>query len=136
MAITPFTNALFKVNGTDLSDHTIDLTLNYGSEMLDRTAMGATSRAKMAALKTWSLDAKFNQDWGAGSVDSVLWAIMGTTACVEFRPVNAIQGTTNPDYSGVATLTKYPIGGAVGSLAQVSVTFEGSGDLARATSAT
>ena len=103
------------VNGVDLSDHITELTLNYSSEMLDRTVMGLTTRAKVGGLKNWSLDCTFLQNFASGKSDATLFPLVGTTSCVEIRPLNSCSTALNPVYSGVATLEAYPpMGGAVG----------------------
>ena len=137
MATVTFTNGKFEVNGTDLSAYTKSVTLNYSAEMLDKTAFGATSRARTAGLKAWSVDVKFNQDFASGRTDATLWSLVGTTSCVEIRPTNTCSTTINPIFSGIAVLDKYPpISGAVGALLEVSASFQSASDLARNTTAT
>jgi hypothetical protein len=135
MATTTFTNAMFKINGTDVSAYAKSITLNYSAEMLDKTAFGVTSRARTGGLKSWGFDVKFNQDFAV--LDALLFPLVGTTSCVQCRAVNAIESATNPDYNGVVVLEKYPpLTGNVGALLEASVSFQSAGDLARNTSST
>lgn len=137
MAVIVLTNGKFQVNGTDLSAYTKSMTLNYSAEMQDKTAFGATSRARTGGLKSWSLDVTFNQDFASGAVDGTLWSLVGTTSCVEARPLNACSTTSNPIFSGIAVLDKYPpLSGNVGTIQEVKASWQSAGDLARNTSAT
>lgn len=123
------------MNGTDYSSDTAELTLNYSSEMLDETAFGDNTRIKKGGLKNWDLSAKFHQDQSAGHVGAAFFALVGSTTCVEMRPNNTCTTAINPSYSGIAVLEAFPpMGGAVGSLLDVSASFQAASDLSRASS--
>ena len=128
----PFKNAMFEINGTDLSDHVESLTLNYSAEMLDSTAMGDTTRVRKGGLKDWSADVNFHQDLAATEVDATLFTLVGTTACVQIRACNACSSAGNPDFSGIVILESYnPLGGAVGAMLDSPSTFQSAGTLSR-----
>lgn len=135
MATVVYRNALFAVNGTDLSDDVSELTLNYSTEMLDETAMGDTTRIRKGGLKDWSVEATFHQDFAASQVDATLFALVGTTTCIELRPSNACSSANNPIFSAIAVLESYPpMAGAVGSLLDAKATWQSAGTLNRASS--
>ena len=135
MATLVWTNASFWLNGVDLSGYTESLTLNYSTEVLDKTAMGATARAKHAGFKNWSVDAVFHQDFAAGAVDATLFSLVGTTACFAIRPVNACSTATNPEYWGIGMVSNYtPMSGAIGTLLNTPFKLESAGSLNRASS--
>lgn len=135
MATEVFTNALFWVNATDLSDHVAEVTLNYSSESLDETAMGDTTRIRKGGLKDWSMDVNFQQDFAAAKVDATLFSLMGTTACLMLRPKNSCSTGINPDFSGIGVLETYPpLGGAVGTLLMARATWRSASTLTRASS--
>lgn len=120
------------INGVNLSDHVMSGTINYEAELQDETAMGDDSRTRLAGLKNYSLDITFQQDFASGSVDATLFPLVGVDTSVVIKPTSAAVSVTNPSFSGTAILESYPImGNAVGELAQVSVTFQGDGDLTR-----
>jgi predicted secreted protein len=120
------------INAVDLSDHCRSASLTYGVEMLDITAMGDGARSRIAGFKEWSIDAEFNQDFAASSVDATLFPLVGAAEfAVWLMPVAGTESATNPKYSGNAVLENYPFGGAVGEVGTVSVTFSGSGTLTR-----
>ena len=51
-----------------------------------------------------------------GHIGSVLFGLVGTTTCVEVRPLNSCSTAQNPSYSGVAIPDSNSFGGAVGTL--------------------
>ena len=111
--------------------------MNYGSETLDETAFGDTTRINKGGLFTWSLDAKFHQDFTTGSVDATLWPLVGTTTCFEIRPLNSCSTAINPRYTGIGIVSNYPgVGGAVGTLLDVPVTIASASAILRQSSAT
>lgn len=135
MASVNFNNAKFQINATDLSAFLRAATLNYGTESLDDTNMGDTTRLAMGGLKTWSMDLTFTQDFVAAGVDGTLFNLVGTTACVELRPVNACSSANNPTYSGIGIIMSYPpLGGAVGTHLEAGVTIAAASTLTRASS--
>jgi len=129
-------NAYVSVNSVDLSDHVTSVTINYSAEILEKTAMGASSKQRIAGLKDFSVDLEFNQDFAAGEVDATLFPLVGAAAFpIEIRPDAGVVGTANPKYTGNGLLESYsPLDGSVGELATTSTTIQGDGDLARATS--
>ena len=107
------------------------VTLNYAAEILDKTAMGVGSRSRIAGLKDWSVTAEFNNQFHPSTdFDALFFSLIGTESSncfINLRPTSS----TNPRYHGRALLESYPMGGAVGELAAVSLTFQGDGDLTR-----
>jgi hypothetical protein len=133
-----FTNALFELNGTDLSDHVESLTVNRSSEMLDVTAMGDTARSRVGGLVDWSIEINFHQDYAAGEVDATVYSLIGTTVCFEIRPQNICSTVINPRFSQVGVIETYnPVGGAVGTVLDTAFTIQCNGaDIDRDTAAT
>lgn len=130
-----FRNAYVWIDTTDLSAQVKEVSINYKSEMLDRTAMGNSTREHRGGLYDWSISITPHQAWAA-SVDSVLWPLVGTSAALEVRPANACSTATNPRWSGVGCLESYqPLSGAVGTLLPAPVTFQSAGDLTRSVTA-
>ena len=137
MATVHYRNAMFWLNGVDLSDHVESVTLNRGSEMLDETAMGDSTRIHKGGLKDWSFDVTPHQDYVAGEWDATFWPLVGTTACYEIRPQNICSTAINPRWSGIGIVASYqPVGGDVGTLLDAPITVQSASDLARDTAAT
>lgn len=72
MAITVSWDAYITVDGVDLSDHCVQVTVNDGQESKEVTAFGDTSKRYRAALGLASIDATFLNDFSTGSVENVL----------------------------------------------------------------
>lgn len=129
-------DASVTINAVDLSDHVRQVTVTHGADLPDRTAMGDDSRRRLPGLKDWSMTVEFNQDFDASEVDATLSSLVGAASfAVILRPDSSAKSTTNPEYTGSALLESYPIlSGGIGDAAVASVSFQGDGDLARATS--
>ena len=134
MATIVWKNALFSMNGTDYSADVQELTLNYSAEMLDATVMGLNTRTNKGGLKNWSAEVTFLQNFASGRIGSALFALVGTTTCIEIRPDNSCSTAINPSYSGIAIPDANGFGGAVGVLLPTQCTFQAAGDLSRASS--
>ena len=136
MATLVYTNAKIEINGTDLSSHASEVSLNYASEMQDETAMGDSTRVRKGGLKDWSIDVTWHQDFAAGAVDATLFALVGTTVCVEMRPQNICSTVINPRFSGIGVIESYnPMGGSVGALLDAPTPLQSAGNLDRAPAA-
>ena len=136
MAVMVLKNAYVLINSVDLSNHVTSVTINYSAEILEKTAMSANSKQRIAGLKDFSIDLELNQDFAGGSVDATLFPLVGAAAFpIEIRPDAGSVGATNPKYTGNGLLESYsPIDGSVGEMATTSITIQGDGDLTRATS--
>jgi hypothetical protein len=136
MAVMVLKDAFVSINSVNLSSYVTDVTLNYEAEIKDITAMGATSKAKIAGLKNASIDITFNQDFGASAVDATLFSLVGGSAVtVEVRPTSGSRSATNPGFTGSGIVVSYtPVAGRVGDVASTKVKIEITGDLTRATS--
>jgi hypothetical protein len=124
------------VDSTDLSDHIESITVNYSAEVVDTTSSGDGTRTKLAGLKDWNVNVTFKQDYAASKVDATLFDLVGAASfTITMKPTDAAVGAANPSFSGSALLESYtPMDGSVGAGATTSVTFQGTGTLARATS--
>lgn len=137
MASFIFKDAHLEVDGVDLSNRVQQVALNINAELQDETAMGNFTRINKPGLEAWSIDVTFKQDFATGNVDEVLYDLTGSSAFpVTLRPKKASAvSSINPNYTGQAVIENYnPLSGAVGDLAQATVTFRSAGDLERNTS--
>ena len=138
MAKFVYKDAHFLVNAVDLSARVESLTLNYGAEAPEVTAMGDGTRTRVPSFIDWSIECQFRQDFldtGANSVDATLFPLVGAVAfAIIIRPVKAdVIGVTNPEFQGNALLTSYnPLTGGVGDVAAAPANFMGDGTLTRA----
>ncbi len=130
-----YKNAFFSVSGTDLSNRVESLTLNYGAETPEVTAMGDGTRTRVPSFIDWSIECQFRQDFDAANVDAVLFPLVGAAAfAIIIRPDAGVIGVNNPEFTGNALVTSYnPLTGGVGDVAAAPVNLMGDGVLARAT---
>ena len=122
------------VGTTVLSDSIASVTLDITTDEVETTAFGSTYRTRIGGLKDASVSLDFHQDFGAGSVDSLLFPLMGSTVAVKIAPTSGTVTATNPEYRFTALVTQYqPFAGSVGDLATLSVTWPVSGEVVRGT---
>ena len=124
------------IGTTVLSDSIASVTLDITADEVETTAFGSTYRTRIGGLKDASVSLDFHQDFGAGSVDALLFPLMGSTVAVKIAPTSGTVTATNPEYRFTALVTQYqPFAGAVGDLATLSVTWPVSGEVVRGTAA-
>lgn len=133
IALTDFS---LSVSSNDLSDHLNKITLNVKADALETTTFGTSGyRSRIGGLKDYTVALTFLQDFAATELDSILWPLLGTVVTFTGKPTSSAVGTSNPSYSGSFLVEEYtPFDSGVGDLAELSVTWSGSGALTRATS--
>ena len=133
MAVKVLDNAFVSFAGNDISANVKSVTLNYAAEMLDKTAMGDTTRSKIGGMFDWSVSLELHQDHAAAALDSLMFDLVGTTGALIIREDSAAKGASNPEYTGNAVLESYPpLGGGVGDLGATSMSLQAAGALGRA----
>ena len=124
------------IGTTVLSDDIASVTLDITADEVETTAFGSSYRTRIGGLKDASVSFDFHQDFGAGSVDSLLFPLMGSTVAVKIAPTSGTVTATNPEYRFTALVTQYqPFANSVGDLASLSVTWPVSGEVVRGTAA-
>jgi hypothetical protein len=122
------------VGTTVLSDSIASVTLDITTDEIETTAFGNTYRTRIGGLRDASVSLDFHQDFGAGSIDALLFPLMGSTVAVAIAPTSGTVTATNPEYRFDALVTQYqPFAGAVGDLATLSITWPVSGEVVRGT---
>ena len=122
------------VGTADLSESIASVTLDITTDDVETTAFGSSYRTRIGGLKDASVSLDFHQDFGAGSVDALLFPLMGSTVAVAIAPTSGTVTATNPEYRFTALVTQYqPFAGAVGDLATLSITWPVSGEVVRGT---
>lgn len=127
-------NATFiSIATNDLSDRCRSIALEMNGDIVDVTCMTDTYKDKLAGLTDWKVTVEFAQDYAAGSVDAILFPLVGTSVALVIRPTQAAAGADNPEFTGNAFLTGYsPLDGKVSEGNFTKCTFEGAGALGRA----
>lgn len=122
------------VGTTVLSDSIASVTLDITTDEVETTAFGSEYRTRIGGLKDASVSLDFHQDFAAGSVDALLFPLMGATVAVAIAPTSGTVTATNPEYRFDALVTQYqPFAGSVGDLATLSITWPVSGEVVRGT---
>jgi hypothetical protein len=123
------------INGTNLSDHIAQVSLEQTSDEIETTAFGTEWRQRIGGgLKDASISIDFHQDFGAGSVDAVLSPLFGSIATVVVTPTSGSVSATNPSFTGTFSVVQYsPVASSVGDLATLSVSWPSAGTVTRGT---
>ena len=116
---------------SNLSSYVRNMSINYRTEMLDKTAMGSSGRKRISGLRDWDASMELNQCLSTGGPDSAIWPMLGSTArWISVKTSSSQVGVTNPRFHGNFVLRSYtPLSGVVGSLALAKVDIVGDGDL-------
>lgn len=127
MAVLVLTNAYISVNSVVLSDHGNSVTVNYEVDQIETTAFGDLGHKFTGGLQNNSVEMVLNQDFAAANVEATIYPLVGTTTTIVVKPNGATTGATNPSYtiSNAYLSAHTPISGAVGELAQTTLTFTG-----------
>lgn len=130
-------DASIVVNAIDLSDHCRSITISYNADMIDSSAMKATTpREFLPGLTNWTVAVEWEQDHAASKVDATLFPLIGAASfTTTMKATSSAVSATNPSFAGSTLLQDYnPIAGATGDHAVSSTTLQGTGALTRATS--
>jgi len=112
------------INGTNFSTSIAAVTFDISAAEQEVTAFGDSFVQRIAGLKDASISLDWHQDFGAASVDSTLFPLLGTNATVTVSPRGSVVSATNPSYSGVFLCTEYsPLASSIGDLATLSVSW-------------
>jgi hypothetical protein len=135
MAVFVLKDASLTVNAVSLSTYVQSITLDYAVDAISVDSMGNNGHQFIGGLQNNSVTVTLNQDFAASQVAATLDALVGTTTTVVIKPTSAAVGATNPSYTitNAFLAATQPVNGAVGDLAQMSVTFTG-GTIVKATS--
>ena len=134
MARIVLTNAKITINAVNLSDHIASVTLSTSSDVVDTTGFSSTAaRSRVAGLADNSVTLEFHQDFATSNVEATVYPLIGTTTTVVVTPVDTTVSGTNPSYTFTALVAEWqPLSGAVGELANASVTWPISGAITKA----
>jgi hypothetical protein len=134
VAIFVATDYKVTLGTTNVSTYLTQTELGLEADEVETTAFGATFRTRVGGLKNGLLTLQFNQDFGAGGVDALLFPLLGSAVAFVITPSSTAVSATNPSYSGTALVTQYtPISASVGDLATFSVSWSTTGSITRAT---
>jgi hypothetical protein len=129
------TNPVIVFSGTDISDHVTSVSIDDSVADIDTTNMASSgNHTRTGGLKDGSISIEMQNDFAASSIDSLVWANRGSLVTITVKATSSATSATNPLYSGSYLVNQYKLGGKVGDLSMVSVTWPRSGALTRSTS--
>jgi hypothetical protein len=122
------------VGTTNLSSTINSVTLDVTADEIETTSFGSTYRTRIGGLKDASVSLDFMQDFAAGSVDALLFPLMGSTVAIKIAPTSGTVTATNPEYRFDALVTQYqPFAGSIGDIASLSISWPVTGEVVRGT---
>ena len=122
------------VGTTNLSSSINSVTLDITADEIETTAFGQTYRTRIGGLRDASVSLDFMQDFAAGSVDALLFPLMGSTVAIKIAPTSGTVTATNPEYRFDALVTQYqPFAGSIGDIASLSISWPVTGEVLRGT---
>jgi hypothetical protein len=136
MAKTVLLDPVIIFAGSTVTTSCASVTISVEADDVETTAFGGSGfRTRIGGLKSGTVDFEFHQDYASGSIDGLIFPLLGGTAAVSVRPGGtAIASASNPQYNFDVLVTSYnPVDGAVGDLNTTSVSFPITGVITRAT---
>jgi len=138
MARIVLTDAYVAFAGTDISQYVTSVSLSTTLDVVETTGMSNTSRTRVAGLRDNQVTLEFNQDFGTGALESLVYpsdaaSKIGTAVAMEVRATSAAASATNPKWTFSALISEWQsLSGSVGELATVSVSWPISGAITKA----
>ena len=136
MAKTVLLDPVIVFAGSTVTTSCASVTISVEADDVETTAFGGSGyRTRIGGLKSGTVDFEFHQDYASGSIDSLIFPLLGGTAAVSVRPGGtAIASASNPQFNFDVLVSSYnPVDGAVGDLNTTSVSFPITGVITRAT---
>lgn len=127
MAVFIQTDVKVSINGVDLSDHVVKVTLEDNRDPVEITAMGATNKAYAKGLGDAKATITFLQDFASAKVHATLQPLIGSSTpfAVTCRPTSSAKAPTNPSWEMNALLMNYGmLDGSVGDRAEIAAEFQ------------
>ena len=118
-------NATVSVNGVDLSDHVAEFSVETRQPEVDSSALGTGWRTFVSGLKEGTVTLTLHQDFAASNVNATINPLLGSYATVIASGTFGATATSGTAVCYVNSVT--PIGGALGDLAVMSVSWPTSG---------
>ena len=136
MAKIVLLDAQLSINNSDLTAWCAKIELSDEFEVKGTTTFASGgAEENLGGLEKFEASIMFKNDYSAAALDSIMWALRRSVVTFAARADDAAVSANNPQYSGKLVISKWvPISGAVGDVAEVDVSYPGSGPLARVTS--
>jgi hypothetical protein len=111
----------------------LELSDEFEAKKVTTFASGGAEE-NLGGLESFEAALSFKQSYTAAELDAIMWALRRSVVTFTARAQVGAVTSSNPQYSGSLLVVKWvPISGSVGDVAEVDVSYPGSGPLARAT---
>lgn len=129
-------DAQLSIANNDLTDYCFKIELDDEFEAKEVTTYGSGGAEEvLGGLEKFQAGISFRQDYDDNGLDEIMWNLRRQVVTFAARAKETAVTASNPQYSGSILINKWvPLSGSVGDVAEVDVTYRGSGPLARATS--
>src|SRR5262245_52388016 len=129
MATIHFRNAVIIIGGAHLSGTFNEINVDYGSETLDETAFGDTTRINKGGLYTATITGKRFVEFGTNGVEDVLFGAVGTdgTPIIIFADGITEGTTTDKGFAMLGVVSAFNIGSQVGTVLPFDMTVSSRG---------
>lgn len=126
-------DAQLAIGGTDVTQWCAKLEISDTFEDKETTTFASgKAKERMGGLEDSDVGITFKNDFAAAALDSIMWALRRTVVVWAARANASAVTASNPQYGGSILINKWtPISGSVGDVAEVDVTFPGSGPMTR-----
>lgn len=118
-------NATVTVNGTDLSDHVAEFSVETRQPEVDASSLGNGWRTYVSGLKEGTVTLTMHADFAASNVNATINPLLGSYATVIASGTFGGVATSGTAVCYVNSVT--PIGGALGDLAVQNLSWPTSG---------
>lgn len=124
-----------EINGSDYSSSIAAVTLEMSANAVETSSFGNEYVSRIGGLKDASITLDWHADFASGSIDSVIFPLLGANATVVVKPTSEAVSANNPSYTGVFLVEGYSVEGSVGELSTFSTTWSlaGTAGITRAT---
>ena len=135
--------SVFMGNSVQLTINSVDVTqwatsvsgFNTTAADLTTTAMGDSTVTRIGGMQDATFSCTLHNDMAGSAIYATLKDLLGTAVTVTVTPTSGGLSATNPKLSASCLVTELPfIDGAVGDLAEISVTWPVSGAITTTTS--
>ena len=129
MATLHFRNARIFCDGFELSGDFESIEVAFSAESLDETAFGDSTRIHKGGLTVADVSGSGYWNGAAGTVDRILFDLVGADdKVISVFPNGITEGTaTEKGFSMKGVVSEYNIGGSVGALMPFTFAMQGRG---------
>lgn len=133
MAKQVLLDAQLAIAGTDVTQWCAKLEISDTFEDKETTTFASgKAKERQGGLEDSDVGITFKNDYAAAALDSIMWGLRRTVVTWAARANASAVTASNPQYGGSILINKWtPISGSVGDVAEVDVTFPGSGPMTR-----